>query len=346
MRRTSLAAAAAFAAAYTPTAPAPTLTDVFVGGKEGYACYRIPALLALGGGRLLAFAEARRYSCDDHGWVDLAVKASDDGGATWGALLLVHGESSPARNVTIGNPAPVLLPNGTVLLPMCRDNTAWGTLASHDGGATWVGPAYQPTPAGWSWIATGPPGSAVLGSGRVVVPFDYIPPGAGGQSSSVWVSDDGGGSWSQGGTVAGGNECQAVPLPWVNDSALLLSMRATAGPQRLVAVSGDGGATFTPPWGAVRETQCEGSAVALPRHPAGPRVYLTSAFSTAARANLTLHVTGGGDLHTWTPRVNVYPGGAAYSSLAAGPGPADLAVLFERDDYTAIAFAALPDVPA
>ena len=97
----SLSACALVAAALASSpAPPPALLDVFVGGKDGYACYRIPALLSLGGGgRLLLFAEGRRDNCGDHGSVDIVVKSSSDGGASWGALSLVRSEGA---GVTVG----------------------------------------------------------------------------------------------------------------------------------------------------------------------------------------------------------------------------------------------------
>jgi sialidase-1 len=371
----------------------PALTDVFVSGKEGYACFRIPALVFVpanasalsarsvhldkeqylstsrGGGTLLAFAEGRRYSCNDHGAVDLVVKHSQDQGRTWTPLRVVHSESTKETNTTIGNPAPVVLRDGTLLLPFSRNNTAWGILRSPDGGATWSRPVYQPIPSLWFWVATGPPGSVqLLPSGRILVPFDYqydeaervqgsltpSPPANAGTHnerraatfrSSVFISDDNGQTWRVGGGVDGGNECQAVPLPWLNTSTVLLSMRAAGGISHIASLSTDSGLTFSDPWPTVTETQCEASTIALPLHPAGPRVYMSSAFSTVRRADLTLHVTGGHDLHRWTPRVVIYPGPAAYSAMVA-TGPADLAVLFERDAYASISLATLINVPA
>lgn len=344
---TAAAAAAVLATTSVATAASPvdvsaSLVDVFTQGSEGYACYRIPALLTLPApGQLLAFAEGRRYSCGDHGYVDLVVKSSLDGGATWGPLRKVYGESSRAGNVTIGNPAPVY--DGArkrVLLPYSRNNLQAGLLASADGGVTWDAPTPIPVPSDWSWVATGPPGSLLLPSGRLVVPADHAPKG-GSFASHTFYSDDGGVTWNVSNSVAQGNECQAVALPWVSDAALLLSMRTSVSATRAVARSADGGATWGPPVFSIAETECEGSVVALPGHPRGPTLVISSAFSVAARANLTLH-TSRDDGGTWAPAVQVYPGPAAYSSLVAAAGGASVGVLFERDGYAAIAYAVVP----
>ena len=39
--------------------------SVFVSGTMDYACYRTPAIIQAHSGRLLAFAEARKNSCED-----------------------------------------------------------------------------------------------------------------------------------------------------------------------------------------------------------------------------------------------------------------------------------------
>jgi len=337
-----IAVAASLGAA---AAAAPPLSDVFVGGEAGYACYRIPSLLRTLSGGYLAFAEARKFSCGDHGWVDLVVKRADAITGPWSAVEVVHSESSRTANVTIGNPAPIATGNGTIVLPFCRNNTVWGTTSSADGGQSWSTPVYHGVPSSsWSWIATGPPGGLALASGRLVVPIDFYGPGVS-PSSATLYSDDGGGSWHLSNAVVGGNECQAAPLPWVNATTLILSARSAAGSHRLTSLSTDDGASWSQPWAGVTETQCEGSILALAAHPGGPLLVQSSAFDTATRANLTLH-TSSDNGHTWVPAVNVYPGAAAYSALAGlgSAAPGGVAVLFERDNYASIALAIVESI--
>ena len=40
---------------------------------EGYFCYRIPAVILTDEGTLIAFAEARKFNCEDHGYVDMVL---------------------------------------------------------------------------------------------------------------------------------------------------------------------------------------------------------------------------------------------------------------------------------
>lgn len=77
---------------------------VFEGGKEGHANYRIPAIISLPNGDLVAFAEGRVNGSDDFGDVNLVMKNSHNGGHTWSPLqTLVDYDTLQA-----GNPAPVV----------------------------------------------------------------------------------------------------------------------------------------------------------------------------------------------------------------------------------------------
>lgn len=79
------------------------VSEVFKNGNDGYQCYRIPAIVKAPNGELLAFCEARKHNCGDHGNVRIVMKRSSDNGKTWGSLQIV------AQNDTFqaGNPAPV-----------------------------------------------------------------------------------------------------------------------------------------------------------------------------------------------------------------------------------------------
>src|SRR5215207_5620733 len=72
----------------------PRFTEVFRAGDSGYHTYRIPSIVATRRGTLLAFAEARRSSAADAGDIDLVLKRSADGGATWSAMQVI-GDNGP-----------------------------------------------------------------------------------------------------------------------------------------------------------------------------------------------------------------------------------------------------------
>ena len=76
---------------------------IFESGTNGYNTYRIPAILTLKNGVLLAFAEGRKNTSSDTGDIDLVMKRSEDGGKTWSELIVLWDDDV---NVC-GNPAPV-----------------------------------------------------------------------------------------------------------------------------------------------------------------------------------------------------------------------------------------------
>lgn len=78
--------------------------SVFVSGEDGHKSYRIPAIVSLPKGDLLAFAEGRVNGSGDFGDINLVMKRSIDDGETWsGMQTLVNYDSLQA-----GNPAPVV----------------------------------------------------------------------------------------------------------------------------------------------------------------------------------------------------------------------------------------------
>ena len=173
-----------------PPQVGPWLSQPFVAGVGGYAEYRIPALVVLGNGDLLAFCEGRKYSSADMDWNDIVMRRSSSGGHSWEAQQLVHGESSARHHVTIGNPSPVVVSSkpGRVVLSGTRQTSEGFRVVSDDWGRTWGPAVYQdalvarhergsgiPKPAfgqnasNWDFYMPGPASGVQLPSGRLVV---------------------------------------------------------------------------------------------------------------------------------------------------------------------------------
>ncbi|MEU3291289.1 exo-alpha-sialidase [Streptomyces longwoodensis] len=216
--------------ASTPDPSAADTSVPYVFGRDGYAAYRIPAVVRTPRGTLLAFAEGRRDGPGDTGDIDLVVRRSADGGRTWGPPAVVAAGNGDTR----GNPAPVVDPRtGAVVLVSCSNGGAVteaqimrGEVPPEQGRRVWVQHSHDDgrhfgapreitasvKPASWRWYATGPGHAVALTrgpyAGRLVVPADHStppPPGSPdtGRESRYYaghclVSDDGGRTWGLG----------------------------------------------------------------------------------------------------------------------------------------------------
>jgi len=74
---------------------------VFTSGTDGHKSYRIPAIIQIPGGDLLAFAEGRADGSDDFGNIDIVMKRSTDKGKTWSVMTTVV----DYQKLQAGNPA-------------------------------------------------------------------------------------------------------------------------------------------------------------------------------------------------------------------------------------------------
>ena len=196
------------------------VTTPFTSGSGGYSSYRIPAQVITPSGVILAFAEGRGTSSDT-GEIDVVLRRSLDGGATWQPQQIVAASGTD----TCGNPTAVALPSGRIVLVHCRNagsatetqimqgkaaaRTVW---AQHsDDGATWSTPTEitsQVRRTSWRWYATGPGAGIVTRSGRIVIPANHSTTPASGSTDlgseakyyggHALVSDDDGASWRLG----------------------------------------------------------------------------------------------------------------------------------------------------
>lgn len=127
---------------------------VFKSGQEGYASYRIPAIVKNKNGNLIAFSEGRVDHAGDYGNVDIVYKISTDQGKTWSKLHVAADYDA----LQAGNAAPVVdlldpkYPNGRIFLFYNTGNDHEGTvrkgkglrevwyITSTDGAKTWSAP--------------------------------------------------------------------------------------------------------------------------------------------------------------------------------------------------------------
>lgn len=333
-------------------------TDLFVSGEGGYHTYRIPALALTREGTALAFCEGRRDGGGDSGQIDLLLRRSVDGGATWGPIQVV----SSAKGYTTGNPAPVVdRATGVIVLLLTRNRdedkepvilrgdapprTVWIT-RSRDDGLTWEEPqdiSASTRREEWRWYATGPCHGIQTASGRLIIPCDHSrSPAHQDWHSHVIYSDDGGAAWHIGGIAEGfTNESTVVELV---DGRLCLNMRNYRDTKRrAVAFSEDQGMNWSPVRDddALVEPRCQASIIRYTTEADGEKNrVLFSNPASDKRENMTVRVSYD-ECETWPAGRSLHAGPAAYSDLVVLPSR-NIGCLYERGEknpYERITFA-------
>ena len=264
-----------------------TRVPVFVSGTGGYKIYRIPAMVALANGDLLAFAEGRVEGGSDFGNVDIVMKRSGDLGKTWSDLVVVAGNDS----LQAGNPAPVVdfldpaYRNGRVFLFYNTGNNHEGEvrkgkgvrevwyITSEDGGATWSAPenitaqvhrphqpAFNPSydfKEDWRSYANAPGHALQISAGeykgRIFVPANHSSgdpqPQYHDYAAHGYFTDDHGSTFHLGESVPidGSNESTAATL---SDGTVMMNIRNQSGDirARIIALSKTGGAHWDTAW--------------------------------------------------------------------------------------------------
>jgi len=253
---------------------------VFVSGQEGHKSYRIPAIIVLPDGKLLAFAEGRVNGSSDFGDINIVMKTSVNHGRSWTRLQTIV----DADSLQAGNPAPVLdltdplYPRGRIFLFYNTGNNQEAEVrkgrglrevwykTSVDGGISWstatnitlqvhkpkqpqVNTAYNFREDWRSYANT--PGHAMQFDngkyrGRIFVAANHSAgepqPHFTDYRAHGFYTDDHGKSFALSATVPlpGGNENMAVPL---GHDKLMINFRNQQGNvrRRAVAISNNGG---------------------------------------------------------------------------------------------------------
>jgi sialidase-1 len=254
----------------TPTAQAAqTCTSVpFTSSKKVHRWYRVPSVVATGGGRVIAFAERRDRPTGDDGNFDIVMRVSKDRGCRWGALRVVSNNGTKR----VSNPVAVydalagqVLLLTTVLTYNAKTKGYITTLHEQrmnpDGSGVTALSAGLVSPEGMAGRAMGNcgPGHAIVLSqgyhaGRVIVPLSRRD-SAGAYILYAVYSDDHGSTWQVGYSQGAGKRALIEgTLAEAPDGSVLASYReknskaavANPGKNRVIAVSRDGGETITP----------------------------------------------------------------------------------------------------
>jgi sialidase-1 len=249
-----------------------TTMDLFQSGTGGYALYRIPGLIVTSKGTLLAYSEARKTERGDWGTIDIVLRRSTDGGATWSApkvIAQVEGEHrknsvamaqnlAKSADVTYNNPVAIPDRNGAVHFVFCLEYMRAFYMRSDDDGQTFSKPreltatfdGFRPE-YDWRVIATGPGHGIQLRNGRLLIPV-WMSTGTGGHAhrpsvTSTIYSDDHGKTWQRGEIAVPNteewihpNETAAEELA---DGQVLLNVRSESKANRRLLVKSPDGAT-------------------------------------------------------------------------------------------------------
>lgn len=342
-------------------------TAVFESGKGGAANYRIPAIVGLRSGKLLAFAEARRNDAGDFGNNDIVLRTSADNGKTWSeqTVIVDNGTLQASNSAPVVDELDPRYPKGRIFLFYnTGDRTerevreGKGTRevwykTSTDEGRTWseaVNITSQVKRSDWRAFANTPGHAMQLTKGkyrgRIFVPInyskgepqrdftDYMAAGfySADHGKTFHIADDIG--------IAGSNEATAAET---STGDILFNARNQRGDQkyRITARSSDGGKSWIDAGfdENLPDPVCQGSLL----HLKGKVIAFVNNADQKDRNNLTLRISYDNG-RTWKKSILIEgvsdPKGrdvTAYSDIVQ-VNSRTIGVLYERDDYKQIVF--------
>ena len=349
--------------------------DVYVSGTEGYKSFRIPAIIRVPNGDLLAFSEGRVNGAGDFGNIKVVLKRSSDDGKTWSALQIVASNDS----LQAGNPAPVVdltdprFPKGRIFLFYNTGNGHEAELrkghghrdvlfkTSIDNGKTWSQPTditlevnriNQPQinklwnfKEDWRSYAN-TPGHALQFEhgkykGRIYVAANHSSgdpkPELRDYQAHGYFTDDHGATFHLSETVPfeGSNESTAAEL---SNNVLMMNSRNQVGNFRIVSLSKDGGENWDTTFVDTNlpDPVCEGSLLNIGTKNGKSVLAFCNNDSKKNRDSLTLRISFD-EGKTWKKKFLIDPKSTAYSDIVK-ISENQIGILYEADGYKEIRF--------
>lgn len=221
----------------------PEYSTVFTPGEHGYIGFRIPSVVTLSSGRILAIIEARGEGRTDCAENDIVLKYSDDEGKTWSDII----QMAESGKASLNNPTSVYIKEKNRVLVMFQEYppklnegsadsgfngniTRTYTIFSDDEGLTWSkkkditkqikqinATGYASGPGAMIRVTAGPD------KGSIIAPLN-VSGGKNGWYNYLAISNDFGENWNilEGKSSYGTNESQIVQL---TDTEFLINAR-------------------------------------------------------------------------------------------------------------------------
>ncbi|MEV0273876.1 exo-alpha-sialidase [Hamadaea sp. NPDC050747] len=278
-----------------PQAPFFTETTLWDNTVDGLSSYHVHALAVLPDDTILACTEGRHETCDA-GPHDILVRRSTDGGRTWSPTQVVEqavdGQiwANPTFVVDKITGEVFLFHNLCEQLPentsCSADSSTVYLVSSTDGGQTWserrsLAGLFDHFPYGWAMHGPGPGHGIQLDSGRLILSCSHrtvitgVPTADRNYGASTIYSDDHGRTWLAGGEIpmeAGLPVAGEARLVQRADGAVVMNTRPGSGNDwpRAIAVSHDGGVTWSKPRMDFNAGLFNGCDTSLIRYTGGP----------------------------------------------------------------------------
>ncbi|HWC23043.1 MAG TPA: exo-alpha-sialidase [Flexivirga sp.] len=364
----ALAAGALLASTALPSAAAAApsgdaSTTLATRGEGGFPQYRIPALTRTTKGTLIAAYDGRPTMADLPSNIAMIIRRSSDGGRTWTKQQVVrqdpapHGYGDPSLLVDNDTGRIFLfyaagMNQGFVGSATGNDPTDPNVLQadysySDDDGLTWHSRRITPQVKDPSWggmfAASGQGIQLTTGpyAGRLIQ--QYVIRIDGQNYAASAYSDDHGNTWQMGKPVGPGmDENKTVQL---SDGSVMLNVRAAG--HRLVAISHDGGETYSKPVAdpTLVDPGDNGAVLRVaPNAPASdPASHLLLSANNddpSIRRNETVRLSCD-DGKTWAASKVIDKESSAYSTLAMVTRDT-VGLFYERDGYQHLTYTSFP----